>query len=103
MRIAIIGAGISGLTAAYRLHSQHEITLFEANNYLGGHTNTVDVDLVGGEVRFASQSVKVTLADSAKQSLVSGQWDFLGQLLDNKAGIAATAAKVPYLNHFSAS
>lgn len=47
MRIAIIGAGISGLTAAYRLSQQHEITLFEANDYLGGHTHTVDVDLDG--------------------------------------------------------
>ncbi len=44
MRIAIIGAGISGLTAAYRLSPAHDITLFEANDYLGGHTNTVDVE-----------------------------------------------------------
>ena len=48
MKIAIIGAGISGLTAAYRLSLSHDITLFEANDYLGGHTNTVEVDL-GGE------------------------------------------------------
>ena len=48
MRIAIIGAGISGLTAAYRLSQHHEITLFEANDYLGGHTHSVDVEF-GGE------------------------------------------------------
>ena len=48
MKIAIIGAGISGLTVAYRLSPAHEVTLFEANYYLGGHTNTVEVDL-GGE------------------------------------------------------
>ncbi len=48
MKIAIIGAGISGLTVAYRLSPAHEITLFEANDYLGGHTNTVEVEL-GGE------------------------------------------------------
>lgn len=47
MKIAIIGAGISGLTAAYRLSPAHDISLFEANDYLGGHTNTVDVDLDG--------------------------------------------------------
>ena len=42
-RIAIIGSGISGLTAAYLLHKSHEITLFEANDYIGGHTHTVKV------------------------------------------------------------
>ena len=47
MKIAIIGAGISGLTAAYRLSGVHEVTVFEANDYLGGHTNTVDVELDG--------------------------------------------------------
>ena len=42
-RIAIIGSGISGLTTAYLLHKSHEITLFEANDYIGGHTHTVKV------------------------------------------------------------
>ncbi len=47
MKIAIIGSGISGLVAAYRLHPEHDITLFEANDYIGGHTNTVDLELDG--------------------------------------------------------
>jgi len=45
MRIAIAGGGISGLVAAHRLHPLHDITLYEANDYLGGHANTVRVDL----------------------------------------------------------
>lgn len=47
MNIAVIGAGISGLVAAYRLCSEHDITVFEANDYPGGHTNTVEVELNG--------------------------------------------------------
>ncbi|MFA0810217.1 NAD(P)/FAD-dependent oxidoreductase [Microbulbifer epialgicus] len=43
MRIAIVGSGISGLTAAYLLSRKHEITLFEAKSRLGGHTATVEV------------------------------------------------------------
>lgn len=47
MKIAIIGAGISGLTSAYYLNPNHDVTVFEANSYIGGHTNTVDVELHG--------------------------------------------------------
>jgi len=47
MRIAIAGAGISGLTAAYLLHRRHEITVFEAGGHAGGHTNTIDIEYEG--------------------------------------------------------
>jgi predicted NAD/FAD-binding protein len=43
MKIAIIGSGISGMTAAYLLHGDHDIEVFEANDYIGGHTHTIDV------------------------------------------------------------
>jgi predicted NAD/FAD-binding protein len=46
-RIAVVGAGISGLASAWLLGRQHDVTLFEAGDYLGGHTNTVDVTLEG--------------------------------------------------------
>ncbi|MFD2228774.1 NAD(P)/FAD-dependent oxidoreductase [Alkalimarinus sediminis] len=45
--IAIIGSGIAGLTAGYLLSKQHNVTLFEANDYLGGHTHTRNVELGG--------------------------------------------------------
>jgi predicted NAD/FAD-binding protein len=44
MRIAIVGAGVSGLVAAHLLHRQHDITVYEAGAYAGGHTNTIRVD-----------------------------------------------------------
>ena len=47
MRIAIIGAGISGLTTAYLLNKKHDITVFEKNDYIGGHTHTHDIDMDG--------------------------------------------------------
>lgn len=49
MKIAIIGSGISGLTSAWYLRHQHNITLFEANDYVGGHTATVDVEVSSGQ------------------------------------------------------
>jgi len=45
MKIAVIGSGISGLVCAYLLCRDHHITVFEANDYIGGHTHTVDVTL----------------------------------------------------------
>lgn len=48
MRVAIIGSGIAGMTAAYRLHQQgHDITVYEASDYYGGHTATMDVERHG--------------------------------------------------------
>ncbi len=44
MRVAIVGAGISGLTTAHLLDPAHEVTVFEAAGYAGGHTNTIRVD-----------------------------------------------------------
>src|SRR3954452_3249276 len=44
MRIAIVGAGISGLAVAHLLHREHDLTVFEAGAYAGGHTNTIRVD-----------------------------------------------------------
>ena len=45
--IAIVGSGISGLTCAYTLAPHHHVTLFEAENYIGGHTHTVEVEKEG--------------------------------------------------------
>ncbi len=51
MRIAIVGSGISGLVAAHLLHRDHELHVFEASSWIGGHTHTVDIAL--GDERLA--------------------------------------------------
>ena len=48
MRIAIIGAGVSGLACAHTLHSEHDVVLFEASDRAGGHANTVTVATESG-------------------------------------------------------
>jgi predicted NAD/FAD-binding protein len=46
-RIAIIGAGVSGLTTAYLLSKKHQVSVFEKSAHIGGHTATVDVEMAG--------------------------------------------------------
>ena len=54
MKIAIIGSGISGLSSAYHLDSEHQVVVYEKNNYLGGHTDTHDIDIDGSATRIDS-------------------------------------------------
>ncbi len=49
MKIAVIGSGISGLSAAYLLQQQHDITVFECEGRIGGHTATIDVSVASGD------------------------------------------------------
>ena len=44
-KVAVVGSGISGLTCAYLLRNDHDITLFEKNDYLGGHTHTHEIQI----------------------------------------------------------
>lgn len=47
MKVAVIGTGISGNVAAYHLNKEHDVTVYEANNYIGGHTHTHDIEWAG--------------------------------------------------------
>ncbi len=47
MRIAVVGSGISGLVSAWLLSQTHEVVLFEANEYFGGHTHTHAIEQAG--------------------------------------------------------
>jgi 3-isopropylmalate/(R)-2-methylmalate dehydratase small subunit len=57
----------------------------------------VTIDLVKKEIRFAGQRVTLTQRESARDALVNGRWDAIGELLDGIPAVKATAAKLPYL------
>jgi predicted NAD/FAD-binding protein len=52
LEIAVIGSGISGLSAAWLLSKRHKVTLFEADDRIGGHSNTVQAGAVGVDTGF---------------------------------------------------
>ena len=49
-RIAVVGGGVAGLSAAWLLSRKHEVTLYEKEDWLGGHAHTVDVETPGGRL-----------------------------------------------------
>lgn len=51
VKVAIVGTGVSGLVVAHHLHGRHDVTVFEADDRVGGHANTVEVEVDDG--RFA--------------------------------------------------
>jgi 3-isopropylmalate/(R)-2-methylmalate dehydratase small subunit len=61
----------------------------------------VTVDLVTRQVIYDGSSFPFTMQEGARQSLVTGNWDFLGQLLEAAPQIRATAEKLPYVKSFA--
>lgn len=55
------------------------------------------VDVARQEVRFGGQAVKADVRPAARDALVNGRWDAIGELLDGTAAVKTTAAKLPYL------
>lgn len=92
MKIAIIGSGISGLTSAYLLNRQHSITLFEASNWVGGHTHTVDVRVNGRD--YAIDTGFIVFNDWTYPNFIK----LLGQL-----GVASQPAQMSFSVHDPAS
>jgi 3-isopropylmalate/(R)-2-methylmalate dehydratase small subunit len=57
----------------------------------------VVVDVVNQEIRFGGQSVKAEVRASARDGLINGRWDSIGELIDGLPAVKTTAAKLPYL------
>ncbi|MDI1253404.1 FAD-dependent oxidoreductase [Thermomonas sp.] len=75
MRIAVIGSGISGLASAWLLSRRHEVVLFEAGDYLGGHTHTHDIELDGQHFRVDTGFI---VHSPAHYPLLTGMFNELG-------------------------
>lgn len=57
----------------------------------------VVVDVTKCEIQFGAQTVKGTIREAARDALINGRWDAIGELLDGLPAVKATAAKLPYL------
>jgi len=57
----------------------------------------VVVDVAAQEVRFGGQTIKTTQRESARDALINGRWDSIGELLDGRDAVAVLAKKLPYL------
>jgi predicted NAD/FAD-binding protein len=75
MRVAVIGSGIAGLASAWLLSRKHEVTLFEANDYLGGHTHTHEIQLKGRDYTVDTGFI---VHNREHYPLLSGLFDDLG-------------------------
>ena len=63
---------------------------------------SITVDIVTKTIRFGAESVPCDMLESARSALVTGQWDFLSQLLEGQEAIRQTAKTLPYLQGFGA-
>jgi 3-isopropylmalate/(R)-2-methylmalate dehydratase small subunit len=57
----------------------------------------VTVDVAALEVRFGTEKIAITQRPSARDALVNGRWDAIGELIDGLPAVKTTAAKLPYL------
>ena len=69
MKIAIIGSGIAGNTLAHHLHKNHDITVYEANSHIGGHTHTHDIELFG--IKYAVDTGFIVFNDRTYPNFIS--------------------------------
>jgi 3-isopropylmalate/(R)-2-methylmalate dehydratase small subunit len=76
--------------------SREDIAKIAAAVTVAPQTEVV-IDLVKLEVRFAGQSVKIAQRESARDALVNGRWDAIGELIDGKSDVQTTASKHAYM------
>jgi 3-isopropylmalate/(R)-2-methylmalate dehydratase small subunit len=55
------------------------------------------IDVAKQEIRFGGQTVKAAFREAARDALINGRWDAIGELIEGKEAVLTTAAKLPYL------
>jgi len=78
--------------SAARVDIQKLVTAVEADPQL-----EVVVDVAAQQVRFGGQTIQAAIRASARDALINGRWDAIGELLDGREAVKVTAAKLPYL------
>ena len=96
MKIAIIGGGISGLLSARLLARENELCVFEANDYAGGHTNTVEFEAFGN--RYAADTGFMVFNDRTYPNFIRmlGQVGVRGQASDMSFSVRCARSGLEY-------
>lgn len=104
MKIAIVGSGISGIYAAHHLDKKHDVTLYEANPYLGGHTDTQHLVLEGrrysvdtGFIVFNEHNYRYFCRFLEELGVASKPSDMTFSVSDSKTGLEYNATTLDKL------
>lgn len=95
-RIAIVGSGVSGLVAARHLHAHAEIVLFEADERIGGHVNTVDVHEAGQTLGIDTGFIVYNERNYPGFSVLLAQLGVATQPSDMSFSVSSTASGLEY-------
>ena len=109
-KVAIIGAGPAGMFLAHILKANGvDAVVVERRDrdYVEGRVRAgvleeITVDLMTKQVHAGDLVCNLTVLESARSSLTTGNWDFLGQLLEGADAVKASATQLPYMRAFKA-
>jgi predicted NAD/FAD-binding protein len=96
MRVAVVGGGIAGLVAASELHRLHEITVFEQQDYLGGHAHTVVVENDEGTLALDTGFIVFNQENYPRFAALLRELDVESQPSEMSFGVACRACGIEY-------
>jgi len=96
MRVAVVGAGVTGLVAARQLYEQHDLVVFEKNAYLGGHANTVTVEDSGREIALDTGFIVFNDRNYPRFNALLAELGVESQLSEMSFGVNCDACNVGY-------